>query len=138
MSNPFHYSELLYPLTKGDTAGHPFHGNQYTAGQGGGGKDTGIWSKAQEVASNPSREGALDVADLHRQEAGRLMQLRDSTENKDNVKEYNSAVKAHIDAQKNWEKIGVYGKDGEGLENEAIGNALRSSQKALGHSAYSL
>ena len=40
MSNPFHYSELLYPLTKGDTAGHPFHGNQFTAGQGGGAKDT--------------------------------------------------------------------------------------------------
>ena len=138
MSNPFHYNELLYPLSKGDTPGHAFHGNQFTAGQGGGGKDTGIWSKAQEVASNPSREGALAVADLHRQEAGRLMQLRDSTGNKDNAKEYNSAVKAHINAQTNWEKIGVYGKDGGGVENESIGSALRSSQKALSHNAYNL
>jgi hypothetical protein len=39
MSNPFHPDELLYPLTKGDVAGHAFHGNQFTAGQGGG-KDT--------------------------------------------------------------------------------------------------
>ena len=39
MSNPFSINNLLFPLTKGDTAGHPFHGNQFTAGQGGGGKD---------------------------------------------------------------------------------------------------
>jgi hypothetical protein len=36
MSNPFHYNELLYPLSKGDTPGHAFHGNQFTAGNGGG------------------------------------------------------------------------------------------------------
>ena len=40
MSNPFSINNLLFPLTKGDTAGHPFHGNQFTAGQGGGAKDT--------------------------------------------------------------------------------------------------
>ena len=33
--NPFHSNELLksisnYPVKKGDTPGHPFHGNQYT------------------------------------------------------------------------------------------------------------
>ena len=34
MSNPFSTNELLYPLTKGDIAGHSFHGNQYTSGTG--------------------------------------------------------------------------------------------------------
>jgi len=30
----FTTNELLYPLTKGDLPGHPFHGNQYEAGAG--------------------------------------------------------------------------------------------------------
>ena len=39
MSSGFSADELLYPLTKGDVAGHAFHGNQFTAGQGGGGEN---------------------------------------------------------------------------------------------------
>ena len=30
----FSNNELLYPITKGDVAGHPFHGNQYQDGSG--------------------------------------------------------------------------------------------------------
>ena len=32
----FTTNELLYPLTKGDVKGHPFHGNQFVDGEGGG------------------------------------------------------------------------------------------------------
>ena len=35
MSSGFETNELLYPITKGDVAGHAFHGNQYEAGQSG-------------------------------------------------------------------------------------------------------
>ena len=43
--NPFSTNELLkslsnYPIIKGDVPGHAFHGNQYEAGQGGGGNLT--------------------------------------------------------------------------------------------------
>jgi hypothetical protein len=31
----FSINELLYPITKGDVAGHEFHGNQYESGKGG-------------------------------------------------------------------------------------------------------
>ena len=33
MTSGFTTNELLYPLTKGDLPGHPFHGNQYQEGQ---------------------------------------------------------------------------------------------------------
>jgi hypothetical protein len=35
MASGFETNELLYPLTKGDTPGHPFRGNQFTQGEGG-------------------------------------------------------------------------------------------------------
>ena len=34
MTSSFSINNHLYPLTKGDIAGHPFHGNQFTAGNG--------------------------------------------------------------------------------------------------------
>ena len=34
MSSPFHPDNLLFPLTKGDSPGHEFHGNQYQTGGG--------------------------------------------------------------------------------------------------------
>ena len=33
MTKDFTTNGLLYPITKGDVAGHPFHGNQYQEGQ---------------------------------------------------------------------------------------------------------
>ena len=36
MTSPFSINNLLFPLTKGDTPGHAFHGNQYQTGQSGG------------------------------------------------------------------------------------------------------
>ena len=35
--NPFNTDELLIALRKAEAAGHPFRGNQYTEGEGGGG-----------------------------------------------------------------------------------------------------
>jgi len=32
VTNPFSTDALLYPLTKGDVSGHPFHGNQWQSG----------------------------------------------------------------------------------------------------------
>ena len=35
MTSGFSTNELLYPITKGDFAGHPFRGNQFAQGEGG-------------------------------------------------------------------------------------------------------
>ena len=68
MPNPFHYNELLYPLTKGDVAGHPFHGNQYTEGSM---SDTAtkLSKYVSENRSNLSPSDAHDIADSHAQHA---------------------------------------------------------------------
>jgi hypothetical protein len=47
----FTTNELLYPLTKGDVDGHPFHGNQYQSGTGGGNEWKGWGRKGPAVGT---------------------------------------------------------------------------------------
>lgn len=80
MSNPFSINNLLYPLTKGDTPGHAFHGNQYSAGQSAGvthagatreQSNVGIHDMTNKISSLRSRmldpfKGGTKVNDLNR------------------------------------------------------------------------
>ena len=60
MSNPFSINNLLFPLTKGDTPGHPFHGNQFQAGQGGGSNSSPKPAKEVRLGLN----GSAKVGDV--------------------------------------------------------------------------
>ena len=77
MSNPFSINNLLYPLTKGDVAGHAFHGNQYTEGSM---SDTAtkLSKYVADNRGNLSPSDAHDVADSHAQHADVHRQIADA------------------------------------------------------------
>jgi len=79
----FTTNELLYPLTKGDFAGHEFHGNQYTNGVGGG-SNNGM----KFVSAKIGEKGKLGFGGEQKIHFAELM--------------YGTGSKQHLEAIKRW------------------------------------
>jgi len=122
MNNPFSIQNLAptwavadvakSAVLKGDTPGHPFHGNQWT---------TGIVSRAAKIASDridgaPNREDVLSMAQYHRGEARKAIAARDETGYKDVAYNLNRLAKAHLDAETTWTKVADYGNRNVGRD----------------------
>lgn len=101
MSNPFSTESLLagqgiYAVVKGDVAGHPFHGNQYTEGSL---SDTSsrLSQFVTKNRTNLSPSDAHDIADSHTEHA---QMHRDAAEQlRDHVESITSPENLHRDGE---------------------------------------
>ena len=135
-TNPFHSKELLksasrYPVAKGDLPGHVFHGNQYAAGA----SVQDVLSHAVKVAEgrqrgDANRDDALRMALFHREEAKTAINARENTGYKDVASSLNALAKAHLRAEKTWNKVADYGN--QNVQDDAT-KAIQQTQAALNH-----
>ena len=162
-TNPFSTERLTkslsnYPVSKGDSPGHPFRGNQYTTGTGGatatsekGGSHSKVAGelsdRAKEVLSD-AREYAKgngideyakgDYADAHRRIAEDHATAAEKAKAdglKELAKAHTEASKAHERAAKNYErqkpqKVSFYGGEGGGRFTGKAGEAWMASANA--------
>jgi hypothetical protein len=85
MSSGFSINELLYPITKGDVAGHPFHGNQYEKGEAFGVVSPAKFLKSfNEAFANNPRSCFVNHYTLSEIKAGKMKALL-STDGKTGV-----------------------------------------------------
>jgi len=123
-------------VLKGDVAGHPFHGNQYSAGSSG----QDVMSHAVKVAEArmdgvANRADAIRMAQFHNQEAMNASNARNKAfaEGKDGKgEELDNLTQAHLRAAKTWNKVADYGNRNIVFD---ASKAIRQTQAALNHHA---
>jgi len=123
-------------VLKGDVAGHPFHGNQYSAGSSG----QDVMSHAVKVAEArmdgvANRADAIRMAQFHNQEAMNASNARNKAfaEGKDGKgEELDNLAQAHLRAAKTWNKVADYGNRNIVFD---ASKAIRQTQAALNHHA---
>ena len=80
MSSGFEINELLYPITKGDLSGHPFHGNQYASVASLANRASGL--KKEMLDHGYGNNSPKDFANAHREIALQHQRLSDAYSDK--------------------------------------------------------